>query len=839
MHKPANKLRFIGSLTMLVGLVVAFSTAKAAPRAAPLSEGSASVSLDLEPGQLQPGERANGLLRLEDAWPELPERARLILVADASGSMAGSHNTALKEALSAMIEDFNLEQSDGPGAQPDPPYPTWTRVPVTGSLSSQPIFTVAVPPGWTVSPLQGIDSDVGVIAGDGVRLEFDYGMWSNPLPDPGEPGYEVTFESIGCRSAKLVQPRSGPADLTGAYWHDTGQSIWTTSGPDKLQISGRGMSADAHEIALSILRSVRFNQDCGGAGTQVAVVAFNSSAQLLCGLMSETAELLQCVQAIGAAGGTHISVGMESAYDELVRQGQPPADVAEVMVVFTDGADSRGCQAVLAIADLAKERGVLIITVSMGDQTDQACMVSAATSPRHHYHVPDSTGLRSLFSSVRERIQSTEAVEGIALDLQLPTSLMLVPGSASLPPLESDTQHARWELPSAADQGIEISFEVEAQSTGRLGAGIAATYLLKSGDAPTYSAASQSVTVGTATECQCPPADQAFLPTGMELASAPAAFSGSVGCTLSPLTAMNVSWANYEQCGPAGAASVQLSGTGTVVVYQPSFEPAFPCRFALAASGAGTPFNVSLASGPFTVAIFSADSNGAQRRLQFGLDCSGGVPTPTTTPVRPTIYLPVAGQEACLIRRAHDLMLVVDTSDSMRERLSGGGTKLDAAQTGVDALLAALSAYGDQAGLVTFDDQARLLQPLTRALPSVGAALRGVQTASGTSIEAGLAIARRELTGPRRIASSRAVIVLLTDGRSHPAPASAAIAEAAAARSAGIQIWSIGIGPEVDARTLRTIAGLDSRFRAALRADELSAAFLAVARGVSCPGDLR
>jgi uncharacterized protein YegL len=279
-----------------------------------------------------------------------------------------------------------------------------------------------------------------------------------------------------------------------------------------------------------------------------------------------------------------------------------------------------------------------------------------------------------------------------------------------------------------------------------------------------------------------------------------------------------------------------LSGTGTVGVYQPSFDPAFPCRFAVAAADAGKPFIVSLSSGAFTVAVFSSEPAAPQRRLQITLECSGVPPDPTpiATPDPHTIYLPYASQAACLVSRPVDLMLVVDISHSMQEQLPGAGTKLASAQDGVDGLLGALRAAGGQAGLVTFHETAEMRQPLTPDLTTVASSLRGVQTAPGTAIEAGLALARRELAGPRRIPASRGVIVLLTDGRSHPAPGSAAIAEAAAARSAGIQIWSIGIGAEVDVRTLRQVAGLDARFRHAQRGDEMAAAFVAVQQGVTC-----
>jgi hypothetical protein len=68
-------------------------------------------------------------------------------------------------------------------------------------------FFVHAPPGWEFHKLPGIDSYVGDFVGDGVRLEFDYGQYSNSFDEDNEPEYVVVHEKIRGYEAKIVHPR--------------------------------------------------------------------------------------------------------------------------------------------------------------------------------------------------------------------------------------------------------------------------------------------------------------------------------------------------------------------------------------------------------------------------------------------------------------------------------------------------------------------------------------------------------------------------------------------------------------------------------------------------------
>ncbi len=120
--------------------------------------------------------------------------------------------------------------------------PAWEGVPG---------FSLRLPPGWKLNELQGIDSYVGEVVGDGVRLVFDYGAYSPPLNygnDPEAP-YSVFYDTIGGVEAKLVTPTGESGGITGVYFKHLG-------GP-KLTMWGEDLAPAQQQVAFAIFRSIR------------------------------------------------------------------------------------------------------------------------------------------------------------------------------------------------------------------------------------------------------------------------------------------------------------------------------------------------------------------------------------------------------------------------------------------------------------------------------------------------------------------------------------------------------------------------------------------------------
>lgn len=213
-------------------------------------------------------------------------------------------------------------------------------------------------------------------------------------------------------------------------------------------------------------------------------------------------------------------------------------------------------------------------------------------------------------------------------------------------------------------------------------------------------------------------------------------------------------------------------------------------------------------------------------------------PTHTATPTatataRPVLYLPVLLREECrsLHRRA-DVVLAIDTSSSMT------GQKLGDAQAAALHFVEVmdLAAGRDQVAIVRFDDTAELSQALTQERGLVEAAIRGLYSRPGTRIDRGLARASEELRSERRMAANQPVIVLLTDGRQtgDPQPVRDIAAEI---RAAGVFIYTIGLGAEVDEALMVAVAGDAARYHHAPDSAELRAIYADVARDILCPSE--
>ena len=150
---------------------------------------------------------------------------------------SGSADAALPETIRLTLD-----------AQPSP---DWTVVNVPG-WESQRGFHLRLPPGWQVVQTQGIDSYVGEVLGNGMRLKFDYGLhsWSlNPEDDPKHE-YVLLHEDTGEVERKLLIPKGGSGGFTGVYFAQL-------DGPNRLNLIGQDLTPEHQHIAIAIFRSVR------------------------------------------------------------------------------------------------------------------------------------------------------------------------------------------------------------------------------------------------------------------------------------------------------------------------------------------------------------------------------------------------------------------------------------------------------------------------------------------------------------------------------------------------------------------------------------------------------
>lgn len=205
-------------------------------------------------------------------------------------------------------------------------------------------------------------------------------------------------------------------------------------------------------------------------------------------------------------------------------------------------------------------------------------------------------------------------------------------------------------------------------------------------------------------------------------------------------------------------------------------------------------------------------------------------PTPTRTPATRRIHLPLAMRGFCFAatRPRADIVLVLDTSNSM------AGAKLEAARGAALAFVDLVNLPRDRAAIVTFNQRPRLDAGLTGNRGTLQVALATLTIDQGTRIDLGLAAALDELRSPRARADARPVIVLLTDGRPDAGTAAEVLATASRARAAGVTIFTIGLGGDVDGALLAGVAGDPGRYAFAPDAGALAEIYRRIAGGIPC-----
>lgn len=144
-------------------------------------------------------------------------------------------------------------------------------------------------------------------------------------------------------------------------------------------------------------------------------------------------------------------------------------------------------------------------------------------------------------------------------------------------------------------------------------------------------------------------------------------------------------------------------------------------------------------------------------------------------------------------REQASIMLVIDVSRSMLatdlspDRITAAK---EAAVSFVNSLPEKM-----RVGLVSFSDNAFLIQPLSADRLALKASLNSLETQAGTAMGDGLAVALNQIDdqrqGGRKIPAS---ILVLSDGETNLGLPPRAVAEAA--KEAGVKIYSVGVGTE-------------------------------------------
>ncbi len=214
------------------------------------------------------------------------------------------------------------------------------------------------------------------------------------------------------------------------------------------------------------------------------------------------------------------------------------------------------------------------------------------------------------------------------------------------------------------------------------------------------------------------------------------------------------------------------------------------------------------------LALVMWGSSAATAPAQQSMQCQvtgDKVVSPTRIRLGETVQVRLSLNAECPPNRYYraDIVLVIDRSRSMQN--SG---KLEAAKQAAKTFSATVNLQTDRIAVVAFHGQSEVVVEFSQDLSAIQAAIDGIGIESATDISLALRTAQDLLQTDGRD-GALPVIVLITDGapnRPPPDPHQAARDAAAAAKLAGTQIFTVGLGPDADATLLRQLASADTNY---------------------------
>lgn len=213
--------------------------------------------------------------------------------------------------------------------------------------------------------------------------------------------------------------------------------------------------------------------------TMVGVVGFDETARVYTYLTNDEARALGAINQLGSQGRSVIDAGIREGLAVLARgRGKhPEGEVAEVLVLLSDGGNNAGCAPVLEAAAEAKGDGILVASVCIGPGCWSQCMRQVASAP-HYFHQAQNVGLLATdLEQMRDAVAREGGVELLTIADELPANMALERSSIEPAPkaIGRGGSLVTWEFSDIPREGVTITFEIVPQEPGYWPTNLAAT----------------------------------------------------------------------------------------------------------------------------------------------------------------------------------------------------------------------------------------------------------------------------------------------------------------------------------------------------------------------------
>jgi Mg-chelatase subunit ChlD len=197
---------------------------------------------------------------------------------------------------------------------------------------------------------------------------------------------------------------------------------------------------------------------------RVGLVSFSSEARLDVGLTTNVGQVIDAIRSLEPEGETNIAAALEMADKQLRDAGRP--DALPVIVLLTDGRHNQGEGDPRLTAANARDRGVQIYTVGLGQEIDGSLLEELAGQPDRSFFAPSPDRLFPIYREILRVVVSSLA-GNLVIDDPVGPDFEVVTDTVRPPALEraDGLQWGRSLLPSS---GITLTYRVQPLRAGRL-----------------------------------------------------------------------------------------------------------------------------------------------------------------------------------------------------------------------------------------------------------------------------------------------------------------------------------------------------------------------------------
>lgn len=164
-----------------------------------------------------------------------------------------------------------------------------------------------------------------------------------------------------------------------------------------LVIDCSGSMSHSQKLDYAKKAAIQFLDDIDPS-FQVGLITFKSQPRVRMPLTNDFEALGQKIESLSASGGNSDEGAIALARDRVLAKSEN----MKVLVLLADGRPADEV-AMLRETRLAKEEGIQIITVGVGDDVDSDLLTVVASTPEDYYFVEESVQLESTFTALASR----------------------------------------------------------------------------------------------------------------------------------------------------------------------------------------------------------------------------------------------------------------------------------------------------------------------------------------------------------------------------------------------------------------------------------------------------